>query len=72
VSLFRLYELAAAASSLQSGETDPRMLELLTALAAEGAPGSQVHVQLAAQYLEGVSADEEAPFTGGCRTEGNF
>lgn len=62
-SLLRLYELAAAASAVASGETDPRMLELLVALTAEGAPGSLAHVQQAAQYLEAVAADEEAPFT---------
>lgn len=48
-SLFRLYELAALATAA-CGDEDPRLIELLAALAAEVAPGSEEHVCWARRY----------------------
>lgn len=47
--LFRLYELTALVTAAL-GESEPRLLELLAALAGEVAPGSPEHVLWAAQY----------------------
>lgn len=48
-SLFRLYELTALATAA-AGEEQPRLLELLAALAGEVAPGSEEHVYWARRY----------------------
>ena len=48
-SLFRLYELAALATAAE-GDEQPRLIELLAALAAEVAPGSEEAVYWARRY----------------------
>ncbi len=51
-SLFRLYELAALATAA-SGDDQPRLVELLAALAGEVAPGGEEHVYWARRYRWG-------------------
>jgi hypothetical protein len=51
-SLFRLYELAALATAA-AGDDQPRLVELLAALAGEVAPGSEEHVYWARRYRLG-------------------
>jgi hypothetical protein len=60
-SLFRLYEALALAVAASGEGRDPRLLELLAALAGLAAPGSPEHVFWARQFL----ADEEGSSAGG-------
>jgi hypothetical protein len=66
ISLFKLYELAAAAMAL-TGEPDPRMLELLAALAGEAAPGSAEHIYWTTQYKASIASDPDSKFSGALR-----
>ncbi|KAI8472791.1 MAG: hypothetical protein J3K34DRAFT_199851 [Monoraphidium minutum] len=67
-SLFRLYELAALATAA-AGEEQPRLLELLAALAGEVAPGSEEHVYWARRYrtLIEESEGDDGRFDGSLR-----
>ncbi|GBF94720.1 histone methyltransferase [Raphidocelis subcapitata] len=56
-SLFRLYELAALATAA-AGEDQPRLLELLAALAGEVAPGGEEHFYWARRYRAAVEEGE--------------
>lgn len=62
--MFKVYELTALALELL-GESDPRLLELLAALAGAVAPGSHVHAYWARQYRQEAEAEaEEDPVDG--------
>lgn len=56
-SLFRLYELLSTALFMLD-ESDPRLLELLQALAANVCPGSDAHLFWSMQYRGEVEALE--------------